>query len=509
MGPCRRVLGAAGTGDAADSGYPSGDPGAFIFTGCGVDAERDVSAQPGGARDGVHPDDCHGAGMEHDLFVSWIAQRDSGAAARSGGTQRLQQVAKVHAAGSSIGDDRADLEFDDVDGGRVVFLTTVEAFTLKDRDFRLPGLGSYMAEANQHWIDTHDAGPVIAGSVAMIVMIVVFDQVLWRPLVVWSQKFKLEENTEAKTPQSWLLSLFAYSRLLVWIGRIFKSDRSRIRLSFARRRNVSRVASYESPTETNRRIQTFFRMAIIGVAIAAGCYGVVELIMLIMRVPLWQPGAHNDWVTIVLALLASFARTSSAVMLGALWTLPVGIVIGRSPRLSNFFQPVIQTMASYPAPMVFPIVTAALFALHIPFNIGCVALLLLGAQWYVLFNVIAGAMAIPADLKEVCEAYNMPKIQRWTKLYLPCVFPSLVTGLITAMGGAWNATIVAEYLQLGKDEPIVAFGLGAIIAKATAAGEYPMLAAATVTMAIFVVLLNRFFWKHLYHLAENRYALTT
>ncbi len=188
----------------------------------------------------------------------------------------------------------------------------------------------------------------------------------------------------------------------------------------------------------------------------------------------------------------------------------MGIVIGRSPKLSNFFQPVIQTMASYPAPMVFPIVAAVLGFLHVPFNIGCVVLLLLGAQWYVLFNVIAGAMAIPADLKEVSIAYSMPTWQRWTKLYMPCVFPSLVTGLITAMGGAWNATIVAEYMSFGRDQnPLVAFGLGAIIARATADGRFSILAASTVTMAVFVVMLNRFFWKHLYHLAETRYALNS
>jgi NitT/TauT family transport system permease protein len=387
------------------------------------------------------------------------------------------------------------------------FLTTIEAFSLKDRDFRLPGLGSYMAEANQYLIDTHHPGPLIAGSIAMILMIVIFDQLLWRPLVVWSQKFKLEENTEAKTAQSWLLSLFAKSMLLVWLGKLFKSSRPRLKLNLKYRKFTPRKMLESAPAKT------WVRPALRWIFVAAGVglviYGMVELVLLVARVPLWDSATHNDWATIVFALLVSFARIALAVAIGALWTLPVGIVIGRSPKLSNFLQPVIQTMASYPAPMIFPIVTAFLFAIHVPFNIGCTLLLLLGAQWYVLFNVIAGAMAIPADLKEVSIAYNMPKWQRWTKLYMPCVFPSLVTGLITAMGGAWNATIVAEYLAFGKDEPIVAFGLGSIIAKASAKPEFPMLAASTITMAIFVVLLNRFFWKHLYHLAENRYALTT
>ena len=389
------------------------------------------------------------------------------------------------------------------------FLTTVEAFTLKDRDFRLPGLGSYMAEANQR----HDVGAIVAGSVAMILMIVAFDQVLWRPLVVWSQKFKLEENSEQRTAQSWLLNLFSKSALLLWLTRHFKSDRPKLRLPFRQKAPappaLPGVLDSTAPEKPNP-LRIITRWALTIFFLALGAYGLFALIALILRVPLFKPGSQGDWLTIILALLTSFARICVTVLLGALWTLPVGIIIGRSPRLSNIFQPIIQTLASYPAPMVFPIVTAALFAIHIPFNIGCTVLLLMGAQWYILFNVIAGAMAIPADLKEVGAAYSMPRRQRWTRLYIPCVFPYLVTGLITAAGGAWNATIVAEYLDLGAgNEPRIAFGLGAIIAKATADGNFPILAASTISMAFFVVLLNRFFWKHLYRLAEDRYSMNT
>ncbi|HUO09428.1 MAG TPA: ABC transporter permease subunit [Phycisphaerae bacterium] len=384
------------------------------------------------------------------------------------------------------------------------FLTTVEAFTLKDRDFRLPGLGSYMAEANQR----HDIPAIVAGSIAMILMIVAFDQILWRPLVVWSQKFKLEENTEARSAQSWVLTMFQQSQLLVWLTRHFKSERPTLRLPFKHRPALANGAP-DSQDLAPSQLRVVIRWGVSIACLALALYGLVALIALILRVHIIDPANHEDWVTILLALLASFIRTSSAVLLGALWTLPLGIVIGRSPRLSNIFQPIIQTLASYPAPMVFPIVTAALVFLHVPFNLGCTLLLLMGAQWYVLFNVIAGAMAIPADLKEVCEAYSMPKRQRWTKLYIPCVFPYLVTGLITAAGGAWNATIVAEYLDLGQGDIRVAFGLGAKIAKATADGNFPILAASTISMAVFVVLLNRFFWKHMYRLAEDRYSLNT
>jgi NitT/TauT family transport system permease protein len=156
--------------------------------------------------------------------------------------------------------------------------------------------------------------------------------------------------------------------------------------------------------------------------------------------------------------------------------------------------------------MLFPLVTILLVILRVPFTAGCVALMLLGAQWYILFNVIAGASAIPADLKEVCDVYRMSRWQKWRRLYVPCVFPYLLTGLITAAGGAWNATIVSEYVQV-KDQTFVAFGLGSTISQATASGSFSLLCAAVVTMAVFVVLVNRYFWKRLYRIAEERFSL--
>jgi NitT/TauT family transport system permease protein len=194
------------------------------------------------------------------------------------------------------------------------------------------------------------------------------------------------------------------------------------------------------------------------------------------------------------------------VLIGAAWTLPVGVWIGLSPKWSQRLQPVIQVVASFPAPMLFPLVTTLLLALHVPFTIGCIALMLLGAQWYILFNVIAGATAIPADLKEVATVNRMSRWQVWTTLYLPCVFPYLLTGLITAAGGAWNASIVSEYVNF-SDKTYTAFGLGSTISHATAEGNFSLLCAAVVSMAVFVVLVNRVFWKRLYRIAENRFSL--
>jgi len=214
---------------------------------------------------------------------------------------------------------------------------------------------------------------------------------------------------------------------------------------------------------------------------------------------------HDDWVHIMMALFASLARVLASLLIGAAWTLPAGILIGLHPRWAQRLQPIVQVVASYPAPMLFPALIALLVLLHIPFTIGCIALILLGTQWYVLFNVIAGAMAIPSDLREAARVYHFGTWFTWRKLYIPAVFPYLVTGLVTAAGGAWNATIVAEYYQV-KDTTYDAFGLGSIIAKVSDS-NFPLLAASVITMAFFVVTINRLVWKKLYRVAEARYSL--
>jgi NitT/TauT family transport system permease protein len=255
-----------------------------------------------------------------------------------------------------------------------------------------------------------------------------------------------------------------------------------------------------------RKVFHWLAIAVGGLGAAWGAWVIIQLLI---HLPFrYDRVNHADWISVVLALLASFLRTSGAVLIGAVWTLPVGILIGRSVTWSRRLQPIIQVMASFPAPMLFPLVTIGLAAAHVPFTAGCVALMLLGAQWYILFNVIAGASAIPHDLEEVADVYRMSRYERWARLYVPCVFPYLVTGLITAAGGAWNATIVAEFVSM-KGQTLTAFGLGWLISDATAKANYSLLAAGVVTMAVFVVLLNRFFWKRLYHLAEDRYSLNT
>ena len=386
------------------------------------------------------------------------------------------------------------------------FLSVNEAFSLGTSDYRLPGIGSYIAEA----IKQENNRALFAGIVAMTLMIIAVDQILWRPIVVWSQRFKLEDNSDAEKPRSWLLDLLAYSNLWNWLKKRAEKQSTKSPAVAVRKNDRvshdSKNISDSSNTGRSRSqlwsVATFLLLAAITVG---SLWGLLNLIRLLLTLPLRQADG-DDWVHVLLALGASFLRTSVCVLLSMIWTLPVGIMIGLSPKWSQRLQPVIQVVASFPAPMLFPLVTLLLVKLHVPFSIGCVSLMMLGAQWYILFNVIAGASAIPADLKEVGEVYNMSRAEKWRKIYLPCVFPHLVTGLVTAAGGAWNASIVSEYLAV-RGHVYDAFGLGSTIFKAQAGEKYPLLTAGVVVMAVFVVFLNRFFWKKVFKLAESRYSL--
>jgi NitT/TauT family transport system permease protein len=215
-----------------------------------------------------------------------------------------------------------------------------------------------------------------------------------------------------------------------------------------------------------------------------------------------------QWFHLFRSTAATFLRVVLAVALASLWTIPVGVLIGRHPRWSRVFQPVIQMAASFPAPMVFPVVVGAMLACGVGLGISSVALLLLGTQWYILFNVIAGSSAIPRELWEVSQLARFSWPQRWRRLILPAVFPSLLTGWITAMGGAWNASIVAEYMKY-RGQTLSTTGLGAAISQATERGDFHVLAAAVGIMAVTVVGFNRIVWRPLSHRAQTRFTLET
>jgi NitT/TauT family transport system permease protein len=207
-------------------------------------------------------------------------------------------------------------------------------------------------------------------------------------------------------------------------------------------------------------------------------------------------------------LVATFLRVTAALVIGALWTIPVGVAIGFNPKLARIAQPLAQIAASVPATALFPVVLLLLIQVGGGLGLGSIVLLLLGTQWYILFNVIAGAMAIPTDLKECCSTFRITGWERWKKLILPGIFPYLVTGIVTASGGAWNASIVAEYFHF-KGQTYTTTGLGAIISKATDSGSFDELLAATILMAAGVVTVNRLLWRRMYNLAEARFRLET
>ena len=370
------------------------------------------------------------------------------------------------------------------------FLMACEAFVLDNRDLRLPGLGSYLQTA----ADAANTPAILWGVATMIAVIVLLDQLVWRPVIAWAEKFKLEQVEAAQTPTSPILTMFRRSRVIHAIGRTAVDPAKEfVDLYFARRR-----AANTQPRAPQTRLWTFRVFA--GMALAGLAYAAVR--MIVMLASLTGP----DLVEIFRGAGATFLRVEFTLLLAGLWTIPVGVYVGLRPRMSAIAQPVAQVAASVPATALFPIVLLALIRVGGGLGIGSILLLLLGTQWYILFNVIAGASAIPTDLKEVCGVFRMSRLERWRKLFLPAIFPYLVTGFVTASGGAWNASVVAEYSKI-KGTVYSTVGLGAVISRATDAGNFAVLLGATVVMAATVVTVNRLFWRKMYWLAATRYKL--
>ncbi len=369
------------------------------------------------------------------------------------------------------------------------FLTVSEAFVLGDHDFRLPGLGSYMSLA----IERGDVRGQMLGVLAMLGMIVFFDQVVWRPVVAWSQKFTDEESAGAH--RSWMWERIRRS----WAWRTFSRP---VGLVWRRSRPVleTNATRYEAGTRRSPNLLRWLKRLVL-IALGAGIlFGFTNYIQMLTTL------GRGEWLRLLTSMGATFLRVIIAVLLASLWTIPVGVMIGRNPRWARLFQPIIQMAASFPAPMIFPLVVGGMLALGVGLGVSSIALLLLGTQWYVLFNVIAGTSAIPRELWEVSQLGRFSWRNRWQKLILPALFPSLLTGWISAMGGAWNASIVAEYMKY-RGQTLTTIGLGATISQATERGDFHVLAAAVGIMAVAVVGFNRLVWRPLSHRAQTRYAM--
>jgi NitT/TauT family transport system permease protein len=301
---------------------------------------------------------------------------------------------------------------------------------------------------------------------------------------------------EGDMPQtSWFYDVLLSSRFLGWLRRrIFRPAMERLDLMLIRAIPAPERHSEEEPAG--------FRVGYIFLAVmAAGLlYALYATGHMLFQVH-WA-----QWRAIIAGLLASLLRVAAALLIAFAWTVPVGVAIGTNPRLAAFLQPLVQIVASLPATAIFPVVL--LFILRIPggLNLAAVLLMLLGTQWYLLFNIIAGAAAIPQDLKHTTVLLHMNRRERWKTLILPALFPYLVTGGIAASCGAWNASIVAEYVHFGG-QTVAIVGVGAVIADATASANYPLLLASTLSLIITVILINRFGWRKLYRIAEEKYHM--
>ena len=338
-------------------------------------------------------------------------------------------------------------------------LMVCEMFVLGNRDLRLPGLGSYLQTAS----NAGSTRSIFWGLTMMVAVIVLIDQIVWRPVIAWSEKFKFEQVEASEVPRSPVLNFLRRSKLLSRISRMsVAAARERLTLYFAR-------GNAGAPVDRRERKLTKWTSWVLAIlAIAGVLYGVGKMGAMLTML------ARSELRDIFWGAGATFLRVELTLALAALWTIPVGVFIGLRPKLSAMAQPIAQIAASIPAPALFPIVLLLLIRVGGGLGIASIVLLLLGTQWYILFNVIAGASAIPSDLKEVCETFHLTRVQRWRKLFLPAIFPYLITGFVTASGGAWNASIIAEYFRF-RNQTFSITGLGAVISRATDAGNFPVL----------------------------------
>ena len=369
------------------------------------------------------------------------------------------------------------------------FLMACEMFVLGNHDFRLPGLGSYLQTA----ASTGDTAGILWGLTAMIAVIVLIDQLVWRPAIAWSDKFKMEQVESASEVTSPILHLLRNSDVSRWIEkRAVEPLWERLTTSPPRVAPVSAVRKKNG----GRMVGAALLLAL---AVAVP-YLLVKAALLLKGLP------SAELLATLEAAAASFGRVAASLAIASLWAIPAGVAIGFNPRLSKVAQPLAQIAASVPATALFPVVLLGLVRLGGGLGVGSIILMLLGTQWYILFNVIAGAMAIPTELREAASVFRFTRWQRWRTLILPGIFPYLVTGLVTASGGAWNASIVAEYFHF-QGKTMSTLGLGAQISAASDSGNSQLLLVSTIVMAMLVVCVNRLVWRPLYRLAGSRYRL--
>ncbi|WP_409318564.1 ABC transporter permease [Pseudomonas sp. KCJK9016] len=374
------------------------------------------------------------------------------------------------------------------------FVVASEAITVGDQTITLPGIGSFLALAIAQK-DLHAVGYVI---LTMVVVILIYDQFLFRPLVAWADKFRME-NTASQTtaPESWVLNLIQRTRMVQRILRPISRAISRLgsmRLNLPR--TARKVMVSESPA-TTKAIDWIWGSFIALLT----AYALYHIVLYVGTEVTFAEVGH-----VLLMGLFTLLRVAVLIFIASLIWVPLGVMIGLRPALAEKIQPLAQFLAAFPANLLFPVFVIVILRYQLNPDIWLSPLIVLGTQWYILFNVIAGASAFPNDFKEAAANFRIRGWLWWRKVMLPGIFPYYVTGAITASGGAWNASIVSEWVSWGQDK-VVAHGLGAYIAQTTAAGDFPKITLGVVVMAFFVVAFNRLVWRPMYAMAENRLRL--
>ena len=371
------------------------------------------------------------------------------------------------------------------------FVVASEAISVSGHDIRLPGIGSYIALA----IQQQNLPAIGWAIVAMLVGILIYDQFLFRPLVAWADRFRFETLAQDTMPQSWLLDLLRRS---AWVHALLKWTASlggRTLAWSARHRNM--VILPAAPARWSPWLERLRDTVIIVIALAA-LYRVVHFVHSEVG---WGEAAHVLWLGVL-----TMTRVIVLIALAALIWVPIGIRIGLNPSVARIAQPIAQFMAAFPANLMFPLAVMAIVRSGLNPEIWLSPLMIFGTQWYILFNVVAGASGIPTELRLAARNFGLKGWLMWRRFLIPAVFPSLLTGLVTAAGGSWNASIVSEYVTWG-DRTLVATGLGSYIAEMTARGDFPRIALGIGVMALFVVGFNRLLWNRLYDLAQLRTRL--
>jgi len=376
-------------------------------------------------------------------------------------------------------------------GGGWFFVAASEAISVLNQEYTLPGVGSYVAAA----VVAKDLPALGWALLTIAVVIVLVNQLFWGPLVAWADKFRLEQSAAAEAPDSWVYDLLRAARIPRFLGQALTP------LGEAVNQMLSALTPPHPPCaeglsgqRSGERLYNFVLLVIIGASLAAGLHFILATV-----------GLGEVGKTFLLGLLTLGRVLVLLVFATLVWT-PIGVAIGFNPRLARLLQPLVQFLASFPANFIFPFATLFFIHFHISINWGSILLMSLGAQWYILFNSIAGAMSIPTDLREMAADMGVRGWYLWRKLIIPGIFSAWVTGGVTANGGAWNASIVSEIVAWGQTT-LIATGLGAYIAEATAVGNWPRITLGIGMMSLYVVGLNRLFWRRLYQLAETKYHL--